>query len=271
MASLAVPVARDVAYQLWASQNPTLEPVTDVLLGNFSVPFTTANNEVVDTRTIAPPAALGPGRWYVIAVLDPQNRIREVDENNNLASSADFETPRQFLNAFDFTVSSLRRTSAASTVRLGDVVAVEFDLVSEGLSFSGFVEFSVFFSPDELFDFGDFLVANGRAFVQGTGLGNDRTRVNFSFNVPANVNSGRSVPHRGVGRLERLVPRGIGGEQRGADSGQHDGRRRGPLARRAPGSEVHVRRWAVDHPHHDLEPRRGRRRELQLRVPAVRG
>jgi hypothetical protein len=188
--SIAVPAENAlVEYRVYASEDETLDAGIDVQLGNFSVTFN-GDDFLVDEQSISLPSSLGPGRYYVIVEVDPRNRFREVDETNNVGSSADLSDDPQFLNATDFEVQNLRRSSGASTVELGDTVTVEFDVTSTGLPFTGFVQFAVFFSPDPLFDFGDFLAEGGSAFVTGTSGGVDRTRVSFAFELDSSVPPG---------------------------------------------------------------------------------
>lgn len=184
--SLAVPAFdQAVEYRVYASEDETLDQAVDVVLGNFSLTFQ-GESELSAERSITLPSSLGPGRYFVIVEVDPRNRIREVDEDNNVVTSVGSPEP-QFLNAFDFEIRNLRRTSSERTVQIGDTVTVEFDLASVGLDFTGFTQFAVFFSPDPIFDFGDFLADRGLAFITGTGSGDDSTRVTFSFTLDASV------------------------------------------------------------------------------------
>lgn len=188
--SLAVPAQNQVVeYRVYASEDETLDPQADVLLGNFNVTFNGESDLSVE-RNITLPSSLGPGRYFVIVQVDPRNRIREVNEDNNQGVSADLSPEPQFLNAVDFVVRNFSRTSGAATVELGDTITVEFDIASVGLNFTGFVQFAVFFSPDTQFDFGDFLADTGTAFITGTGSGDDATRVQFSFTLGSGVPPG---------------------------------------------------------------------------------
>jgi len=193
LSSLAVPAAEDVEYQLYASEDDALDRAVDVplLTGSLSsVTFDGVAAEATGEDSITLPSTLGPGRYFVIVDVDPRNRIDEVSEDNNTGTSANLSDDPQFFNAFDFLVQNARRSSSASTVQIGDTVEVTFDITSVGLEFSGFLDFAVFFSSDPEFDFGDIVAASGRAFISGTGTGNDTTRVTFAFDIDSSIPPG---------------------------------------------------------------------------------
>ncbi len=190
--SLSVPSQDTVEYRVYASLDDVLDDSStgDALIGTYSVTFD-GEDQLTDEQSITIDTnQVGPGRYYVFVSVDPRNRIREVDENNNVGFSGGLAPEPQFVTAVDFSSGPVSRTSGSGPVELGDTMALEFDVISEGLTFSGFTEFQVFFSPDPLFDFGDFSAASGAAFIAASGAEVDSTRVAFSFEVPASIPPG---------------------------------------------------------------------------------
>ncbi|HJL40388.1 MAG TPA: putative Ig domain-containing protein [Myxococcales bacterium LLY-WYZ-16_1] len=165
--SVAVPTIRNVDVNIYASQDDQFDPGgADFLLGTVTARFEdTQTTRVVVEESLQLPSDLPGGRWRVFVQSDPTARIVEVSESNNLLLSGTVDgSTFEFLNAIDFAVQNVRATPTG-TLQAGDTIEVDFTVVSDGLRFDGFVPYTVFASPGDEFNFGDFVIGTGRVFI----------------------------------------------------------------------------------------------------------
>ncbi|MCK6547496.1 putative Ig domain-containing protein [Myxococcota bacterium] len=174
IASLTAPYNGAVRYQLWASADDIVDN-RDANLGTFAVTFA-AEPFLDDTQSVTPPANLAPGRYRIIAVVDPSNLIRENSEANNSLASA-----TTFINAPDFSVATVTFTPA--TVEASDTVTVTSAITSGGLTYTGDVPYRIYFSPDATFDPADEPMFDGTVFVAGTAS----TPLTAAVVIPRNI------------------------------------------------------------------------------------
>ncbi len=170
--STAVPFTGPVPYRLFLSVDRTLD-AGDTLLGNF-VANLTGQRTFTANESLTMPAGAPPS-VYVIAVLDPTNAIRELNEMDNTSASA-----QATLTGFDFRVSNVTVNASASA---GTPVSVTAAVQSVGLTFTGQLPYAVYFSPDDAWDAADELVYIGQVFVPGL----SQTSINVTFPLPATV------------------------------------------------------------------------------------
>ncbi len=171
----AVPFSGSVAYRLYASTSPTLDRTTAVVLGNYTVTFA-GQDSLPDTRSVTFPASLPGARYRVIAEVDPNARIPEVDEMNNLQASA-----TDIVNAFDFVTLAASR-QALTTAQAGTPIRVQGTFRSEGIGFVGNIPVGVFFSDDDTFDGTDIEGYRGLIFFNGA---NATGSLDVTFPTPA--------------------------------------------------------------------------------------
>ncbi len=157
--SLAVPFLGNVSYRLWASTDTALDPASDTPLGTYTIAVN-GRAQVSDPQTVVWPAALAPGRYSVIAVVDPASAVAEVSEANNERVSAG-----TLINAFDFGVVSV--TASPASLEVGANLTVSATAQSTGLTFTGDLPYRVYLSPDATFDPGDQPIYEGRTFIAG--------------------------------------------------------------------------------------------------------
>ncbi|MBI4817469.1 MAG: putative Ig domain-containing protein [Deltaproteobacteria bacterium] len=110
----------------------------DTLLANFVATFNGELNKVVTQDLVLP--TMPAGTYSVIAVVDPDGLVDELDENNNRGVST-----TRFLNAFEFRVSGV---TAPAGVDPGDSITVRATVQSVGVDYAGLVPFRVYFSAD---------------------------------------------------------------------------------------------------------------------------
>jgi MYXO-CTERM domain-containing protein len=159
--SLAVGFTGNVPYRLYASADTVLDTTMDTNLGLFNAAMA-GEASLPDTEAVVFPAAIPAGRYYVIAVLDPNNSIPEVTDANNSGASS-----TQLFNAVDFTATGAVATPA--TMEVGQTIRVTGTAASVGLPFIGNVPFSVYVSNDNMWDPGDQRVFNDLVFFPGNG------------------------------------------------------------------------------------------------------
>lgn len=158
ISSLSVPFTGDVAYRLYASVDQTQDAM-DTLLGSYMATFA-GEASVTDTENVTFAAAIPPNAYYVIAVVDYNNAVTEVDEMNNSGASA-----TTIINGPDFSISAA--AFSPTTFEAGDMVSVTGTLNSNGVPFTGNIPVGVFLSPDDMFDPGDTLIHADVVFVGG--------------------------------------------------------------------------------------------------------
>lgn len=156
--SVAVPFTGALDYRLFLSTNLTLEP-TDTALSSYTVNFAGQPNRT-DAQTVTFPGNLPAGRYYVIAQVDPNNRVVEVSETNNNGVSG-----APTANAPDFGVSGVALTPA--TLEVGLTANLTATARSTGALFNGSVPYRVYLSADNVFDPGDQGLYNGTVLVPG--------------------------------------------------------------------------------------------------------
>lgn len=136
-----------VTYQLFASLD-TLYDTGDALLGEYTLAWA-GDDFRDDTRLVTWPTT--PGRYYVVARVDPAAVLTEIDEANNTRASGS-----TVINASDFSVSALTFTPAV--VSAGGTATVTATLRSLGLTYPGRLPYAVHLSRDSTLDAGDVLL-----------------------------------------------------------------------------------------------------------------
>ena len=158
--SIAVPYTGSVSYRLFAARGQTRSP-QDVQLGTFTVQLT-GQSSLPDTRSVTFPTSLAAGRYYVIAVVDPNGQIPEVTETNNTGVSA-----TTIANAVDFAIVNVTATPAQ--LEINQNITIGATARSLGLAFTGNVPYRVYLSNDDQFDLGDQPIYQGQVFFTGSG------------------------------------------------------------------------------------------------------
>jgi MYXO-CTERM domain-containing protein len=176
--SAAVRYIGPVTYRLVASRDAVYD-TNDTLLSTYTVNFN-QDDFIDDTRLIAWPATLAPGRYYVVATIDPSSVLAELNETNNHRASA-----TTIVNALDFgTGASVTFTPV--TAEAGTVVTVTGALTSLGLTYTGNAPYRIYLSPDDVFDLADDPVLDATVFVAGL----SSTPISTTFTVPRDVTVG---------------------------------------------------------------------------------
>lgn len=157
--SAAAPFTGTIPYRLFASADRTLD-AADLLLGQYTVTFS-GGPSVTSSPAIALPAALGPGRYHLIAEVDPQDAVAEVDETNNMKS-----TTAPLVVGSDFSLTGVSFGPAA--VEVGDVLTVQGTVSSSGIPYGGTVPVRVFLSADATWDPGDDAVHTQDVLLAGS-------------------------------------------------------------------------------------------------------
>lgn len=160
--SVAVPFTGNVPYRLYASEDTTLDTMTDMSLGIFNAAMA-GEASLTDTEAVLFPASMTRANYYIIAVIDPMNTITEVGITNNEIASA-----TTIANASDFAAENV--ASAPTALEIGDTLTVTADARNFGLPFTGNVPFSIYVSNDPTWDPGDQAIHNGLAFFPGTDM-----------------------------------------------------------------------------------------------------
>lgn len=153
------PLSATVPLRIWLSEDEQLDP-GDLDLGSFPAVFA-GEVEVSVTPRISLPAGLRPAQWYVLAEIDPDRRIQEADETNNLGASRSRADGRR--NLFP-SVTEVSPT----TIDPGEPVVVSFDVRSSPAPFVGLVEARILLSRDTALDATDLLLTSTVVSLAGT-------------------------------------------------------------------------------------------------------
>ncbi|MFO0724902.1 MAG: CARDB domain-containing protein [Myxococcota bacterium] len=173
VASTAVPYTGAVTYRLYLSADQRFD-ASDTLVGTFTENFA-GQASISSQQTMMMPTNLMGSIFYGIAVVDPANGIRELDEMNNTAVSA-----TQVLTGYDFRVANV---SVSANGQAGSPITITAQLQSVGLPYTGQVPYRVYFSPNDTFDLADTAVFDGTVFLAGL----TQTAINVTFPLPADV------------------------------------------------------------------------------------
>ncbi len=192
--SLSVPFTGNVAYRLYASRDATYD-ASDVNLGSLTAAFT-GQASVADTKTVMLPANLGPGRFYLIAWVDPNSAIAEVNEMNNRGASA-----APMIVGPELGVSSV--TFSPISVEVGQNLHATGAVRSTGTPFTGNVSVRIYISSDAIFDPGDDALYEGTLLILGSLHDGVRLHLPGAADQPGQRRrrGARQLPHlRGGGR-----------------------------------------------------------------------
>lgn len=171
-------LAEQVTVRFWVSRNPTLEPDVDAFLGYaVEVADIVAGQSATFTLRATLPADLAPGPYYILAEGDPDNRVEEGSEDNNLGISPVFQVDAP---APDLSVGGLVVPAEAT---IGVPFPVAFDVINGGNEVAPSVEWAVVLANDDLVSAADFRIATGRATV----LPLDAERIEVEVVLPDDV------------------------------------------------------------------------------------
>jgi putative Ig domain-containing protein/CARDB protein len=174
IASIGVPFSGVVAYRLLASADMRAD-ASDTPLGASMVTFA-GEPAVTDTESVLLPSSLAAGRYYVVAVVDPQDQIAELDETNNAGVSS-----MQIIDGYDLAVEdSIAFTP--STVEAGDMLTVTGRLLSMGAPFIGRAAYRIYLSDDFQLGPTDVPIHDGTVDLSGSS-----TPFTAAFPVPSQV------------------------------------------------------------------------------------
>lgn len=162
-----------IDYELWLSTDDVLD-TADVRLGAFSLAYA-GQNFIDDTQTPTITPGLAPGRYRLIARVDPGNGLTEIDETNNLVVSSG-----AILTAVDLAVDAPAFRIDES--RPGGTSTVTTTLRSLGLTFTGTVSWRVHLSLDSTLGPGDLVVHEGAVWLDRASLA-----LSAVIRVPAEV------------------------------------------------------------------------------------
>lgn len=169
----AVPFTGTVEYQLYLSSDDTLDTTQDISLGSFNASMN-GEASLADVQSVTFRSSIRGGRYRIIAVVDPNGLVAEVDEMNNTGVSA-----TDIVNAIDFV--GRRATVSPSQVIARDTMTVTGEAESTGLAYVGNVAVGVYFSNDQTFDGADYEAYRGLIFFPGNTTGS----INVTFPAPA--------------------------------------------------------------------------------------
>lgn len=162
-----------IDYELWLSTDDVLD-TADFRLGAFSLAYA-GQNFIDDTQTPTITPGLPPGRYRLIARVDPGDGLVEIDETNNLVVSSG-----SMLSAVDLAVDA--PTFRIDESRPGGTSTVTTTLRSLGLTFTGTVSWRVHLSLDSTLGPGDLRVHEGEVWLDRTSLA-----LSAVIRVPAEV------------------------------------------------------------------------------------
>lgn len=119
--SFAAPFFGPVGLRLWFSRDTILDPSD---LAGPTLSATLAGHRTTLAGTARIPSSLPPGRWRLLGEVDPENRVPEPEEGDNVHWGTTLSVRGPDLRAEAFT--------APRTVDAGSAVDLRFDLVNSG-------------------------------------------------------------------------------------------------------------------------------------------
>ena len=122
----------------------------DVLLGSRSVPTLAVGGSATLDLTITVPAGTASGSWRILAVVDEDAAVAELNENNNTQASSPFTVGSAAAPDLDITA-----LTTPATVQAGGTLAVQHTIANIGTAASGPFTLSFFLSADGTLDAGD--------------------------------------------------------------------------------------------------------------------
>ncbi|MBI2376917.1 MAG: putative Ig domain-containing protein [Deltaproteobacteria bacterium] len=162
------PYTGNVELDLYASTDAVLS-LNDTLLSQSVVSIAGETSKVLTETHVLP--ALPPGSYAIIARVDPDSLVTELDETNNIGVSV-----ARFLNAHDFRISAVTAPAGADP---GDNITVRATIQSLGVDYPGSVPYRVLFSNDNQLSTDDVI-----AYEASVTLAGASTVVDATFPVP---------------------------------------------------------------------------------------
>jgi hypothetical protein len=177
--SSGVPYHGSVTYALYASPTQSLG-ASPAQLASFTVALS-GQASVDDARTVAFDAAIAPGLYYIVAVVDPQNAIAETNEANNTGS-----TSMRVVDGPDLAFGA-DITATPAELQVGAQLEVQTTIVSGGSAFVGQVPYRIYLSPQSTPGPSDVPIDDGLVAINGA-----MTTLDARFALPRAVPAGDS-------------------------------------------------------------------------------
>ncbi len=176
-------VATNVTVRFYVSTDANLDVATDLALGDAVIAALPALGEqTASTSTLAMPAALLPGGYFIFAVVDPSNAILETNDSNNVGSPLPMQVAT---GKGDAVITAMVPPSAA---RPGEVLTITRTIRNAGNAALGAFTYTWLLSDNLAVSVSDLVLGNGMV----AGLAAQQNNVSADqVSIPSSVRSGR--------------------------------------------------------------------------------
>jgi len=158
LSNLGAVDAEDVSASLYVSSDAILDG-NDVFAGDLTVPLLAAGAvDVPVTATVTVPLGATPGLYHVIVEVDPANRIAELEEQNNIAVSA-----QQIVTGHDLRATAVSAPNGVPGERVRFQVTVD----NGAVPYAGALQLRLVASAEQIYDINDPVIAERTVVLAG--------------------------------------------------------------------------------------------------------